>query len=181
MNALLVRRLGLILLSASSLLLGACAHHRGPSRDAGYYPEGAYQDRDSRENRESRGYARPQQAQYGYVRSIEQLQGGERVDGGGGAGALVGGVIGGVIGNQMGGKGNGRAATTMLGAVGGAIIGSQIDRQNSRQEARGAARDVFHVLVRLDNRSEQWFDFDRLDDLRVGDRVRVENGRLQRL
>lgn len=153
-----IRRFGILLLSLS---LAACAHQR-PRHDDNQ----AYERRD--------GYE--QAAIYGYVRSIEQVQGGEREPSGGGA--LVGGLIGGVVGNQMG-KGTGRAAATLLGAFGGAIIGNEAERQGSQE--RQARRDVFHVLVRLDNRREQWFDFDRVDDLRVGDRVRVVNGRLQRV
>ena len=165
------RHLGLSLIAVASLALGGCAHHAASSRNEPYY--------DNRSN-----------VQYGQVRSIEQdfsaddRPGRSESSSGGGGGALVGGVIGGVIGNQVG-KGSGRTAATVIGAVGGALVGAEIERQNQQQNAPYAQngqreRGIFHVLVRLDNRSEQWFDFERVDGLRVGDRVRIENGRLQR-
>ena len=170
----LFRSLGLSLIAVASLALGGCAHHASQSRNDPYY--------DNRSN-----------VQYGQILSIEQDFSGDRPgrnesSAGGGGGALVGGVIGGVIGNQVG-KGNGRTAATLIGAVGGAIVGNEIERQNQQQQYPRSApypqsaqreRSIFHVLVHLDNRSEQWFDFERIDGLRVGDRVRIENGRLQR-
>jgi outer membrane lipoprotein SlyB len=139
--------------------------------------------------------------QYGRVRSIERehaRETGARRESRGG-GAVAGAIIGGVIGNQIGrddaskrrgghrehgrddrgdGSGGGRAAATMIGAIGGALIGNAIE-QGGRRETAGAG-EVFHVLVRLEDRSERWFAFERLDGLRVGDHVRIENGRLQR-
>lgn len=166
--------------------LGGCAHnrHRGyDDRGYGYEQRGAY----------------GQQVQYGYVRSIEALQArggddryrGERherdSDRTSGGGALAGAIIGGVIGNQMGG-GSGKAAATAIGIVGGAALGNEAERQNNRERDAYYERDgrgyqgqrVFRVVVRLDSRNEQVFDFERLDGLRVGDRVRIDNGRLQR-
>lgn len=161
----LFRHLGLSLIAVASLALGGCAHHNASSRNDPYY--------DNRSN-----------VQYGQVRSIEQDFSDDRPgrnETSSGGGALVGGVIGGVIGNQVG-KGSGRAAATVIGAVGGAIVGNEIERQNQQPYAQNGQRErgIFHVLVRLDNRSEQWFDFERVDGLRIGDRVRIENGRLQR-
>ena len=180
MNAFL-RRTGLVLVAIASLAVGGCAHQSSNWRNDPY--------QDTRAN-----------VQYGQVRSIEQDFSGDRPSrndnsgAGGGGGALVGGVIGGVIGNQVG-KGGGRTAATVIGAVGGALVGAEIERQNQQQQqqqqygrnepygygsGRQRERVIFHVLVRLEDRSEQWFDFERVDGLRVGDRVRIENGRLQR-
>lgn len=178
----LFRHLGLSLIAVASLALGGCAHQSSQSRND-------WRNAPSYDNRSN--------VQYGQVRSIEQDFSSDRPgrresssnnSGGGGGGALVGGVIGGVIGNQVG-KGSGRAAATVIGVVGGAILGSEIERQNQQAQypqdlpyPQNAQRErsIFHVLVRLDNRSEEWFDFERVDGLRVGDRVRIENGRLQR-
>lgn len=173
----LFRHLALSLIAVASLALGGCAHHASQSRN---------------DWRNAPSYDSRSNVQYGQVRSIEQDFSGdraERIEGSsGGGGALVGGVIGGVIGNQVG-RGSGRAAATVIGAVGGAILGNEIERQNQQaQYPRNAPypqdaqreRSIFHVLVRLDNRREEWFDFERVDGLRVGDRVRIENGRLQR-
>ena len=193
----LARRLGLSVLAFACLVLGACAH---PVRSRDAYASGYGQPYDARYERGGYGYGRggDASAQYGHVRSIEQEYLREERRGSEGGGAVAGAIIGGVIGNQLGrdddrgrrggygrggrGRGDdggGRAAATLIGAVGGALIGNAIERESQRDEQRGQA-SVFHVLVRLDDRSERWFDFERLDGLRVGERVRVENGRLQR-
>lgn len=185
-SPLLSSRLSLsLLVLAAGLGLGGCAHHY---RGHGDYDRGGY-------GHDQRG----SHVQYGYVRSIEALQArggddryrGERyerdADRTSGGGALAGAIIGGVIGNQIGG-GSGKAAATAIGIVGGAAIGNEAERQNNRERDAYYERDgrgyqgqrVFRVVVRLDNRNEQVFDFERLDGLRVGDRVRIDNGRLQR-
>lgn len=188
MKSLLSSRLSLsLLVLAAGLGLGGCAHHH---RSGGYgdYDRGGY-------GYDQRGGSH---VQYGYVRSIEALQArnddryrGERsereADRTTGGGALAGAIIGGVIGNQVGG-GSGKAAATAIGIMGGAVLGNEAERQNNRERDAYYERDgrgypgqrVFRVVVRLDNRSEQMFDFERLDGLKVGDRVRLDNGRLQR-
>jgi outer membrane lipoprotein SlyB len=103
---------------------------------------------------------------YGRVQSIDVVPAEQR---GPGAGAILGAVIGGVLGNQVGG-GSGRAAATGLGVVGGAVAGHHIQKRN--------ANDVYRVSVRMDNGERLHFDYQRIDDLRVGDRVRVEGGQL---
>jgi hypothetical protein len=40
---------------------------------------------------------------------------------------------------------------------------------------------VYRVQVRFDNGSTRDFDFQRIDDLKVGDRVKLENGQIHRL
>ena len=62
----------------------------------------------------------------------------------------------------------------MVGAVGGAVIGNQVERHNK------ADGEVFRVSVRLDNGRMAQFDYQRIDDLRVGDRVKVQDGQLHR-
>lgn len=144
------------------LVLGGCAHQRHSREPAPYGSYGGYGP-----------YSGQAQniVQYGHVRSIEQLVDGRRDSGAGGA--VVGAVVGGVIGNQMG-KGDGRVATTVLGAVGGALLGSEIDKQ-------GRGRPLYRVTVRLERHGgELQFELDRLDGLNIGDRVRIDNGRLQR-
>jgi outer membrane lipoprotein SlyB len=78
-----------------------------------------------------------------------------------------------VLGNQIGG-GNGRTAATVAGAVGGAAVGNQVERRNKRDD------EVYRVSVRLDNGSIEQFDYQRIDDLRVGDRVKVQDGQVHR-
>ena len=107
---------------------------------------------------------------YGNVSSIEYVPTASRTSGGG---ALLGAVIGGVLGNQVGG-GSGRDAATVVGAVGGAVIGNQVERRNK------ADHEIYRVSVRLDNGRNAQFDYQRIDDLRVGDRVKVQDGQLHR-
>jgi outer membrane lipoprotein SlyB len=87
---------------------------------------------------------------------------------------VLGAVIGGVIGHQVGG-GTGKALATGAGAIGGAIAGNAIEGRQRRDD------EVYRVTVRFDNGSMRDFDFERIDDLRTGDRVKFEGGQLHRL
>jgi outer membrane lipoprotein SlyB len=107
-------------------------------------------------------------SQYGNVSNIEVVSSASR----GAGGAVLGAVIGAVIGNQIG-SGSGRAAATGVGAVGGAIIGNNLQKRNDS--------DVYRISVRLDNGSMAQFDYQSIDDLRVGDRVHVNGGQLHRV
>lgn len=109
---------------------------------------------------------------YGVVDSIQVVQ---QTTGrsGIGAGAVVGGVVGGLVGNQIG-KGSGNTVATVAGVAGGALIGNQI--QNNNQQVR----DVYQIGIRLDNGAYQSMTLDNVGDLRVGNRVRIENGRVYR-
>lgn len=107
---------------------------------------------------------------YGRVSQIEVVSSATRSTG---AGAVLGAVIGGVLGNQVGG-GSGRDLATGVGVIGGAVIGNQIERRNKRDD------EVYRVHVRLDNGRVVSFDYQRIDDLRVGDRVRIVDGQLHR-
>lgn len=109
--------------------------------------------------------------QYGHVSHIEIVSESARTSGGG---AVLGAVVGAVIGNQIG-SGSGRAAATGVGLVGGAVVGNSIEQRNKRDG------EVYRVSVRLDNGRSGHFDYDRIGDLRVGDRVKVEDGQLHRV
>lgn len=108
------------------------------------------------------------QSQYGNVSNIELVSAASR----GSGGAVLGAVIGAVVGNQIG-SGSGRAAATGLGAVGGAIIGNNLQKRNES--------DVYRVSVRLDSGRTGQFDYQSIDDLRIGDRVLVQGGQLRRV
>lgn len=108
--------------------------------------------------------------QFGYVRNITQQETARRTSG---AGALLGAVIGGVAGNQVG-SGSGRAAATAIGAVGGAVVGNKIE------EGRNMPATYYQVQVQMDNGDVRNFDYADISGLRVGDRVRVQDGQLQR-
>jgi outer membrane lipoprotein SlyB len=114
----------------------------------------------------------PVMAEYGRVDNIGTIQIAQRPSGGG---AILGAVIGGVIGNRFGG-GAGRALATGAGAVGGAVIGNSIEAGHARRDD-----EVYRVHVRFDNGAARDFDFQRIDDLRIGDRVKFDGGQLHRL
>jgi len=87
-------------------------------------------------------------------------------------GAVIGGVVGGLLGNQIG-SGSGRTAATVAGAVGGGVVGNQVQKNNSGHE-------VYNIRVRMNDGSLQSFAQDSTDNLRAGDRVRVDGGRVYR-
>jgi outer membrane lipoprotein SlyB len=115
--------------------------------------------------------AAPVYAEYGRVDNIGYVQISQRPSG---AGAVLGAVIGGVVGNRFGG-GSGRALATGVGVVGGAIAGNAIEGRQRRDD------ELYRVQVRFDNGSVREFDFERIDDLRIGDRVKFEGGQLHRV
>jgi len=126
---------------------------------------------DTRPVSSSSSYSR---AAYGVVDAIEIIRGsGDGIGGSGiGAGAVIGGVVGGVLGHQVGG-GTGKDVATVAGVVGGAMAGHQIEKSNKQQ-------DAYRVRVRLDNGGYQTVTQQSISDLRVGDRVRIENDRVSR-
>jgi len=115
-------------------------------------------------------------AAYGVIDAIEMTR--ESSDGIGGsgigAGAVIGGVVGGVLGHQVGG-GTGKDVATVAGVVGGAVVGHQIEKGNRQQQ-----QDEYRIRVRLDNGGYQTVTQQSMNDLRVGDRVRIENNRVTR-
>jgi outer membrane lipoprotein SlyB len=91
-----------------------------------------------------------------------------------GVGAVVGGVVGGVLGRQVGG-GTGRDVATVAGVVGGALVGNAIEKSQS-----ASATQLYRVTVQQDNGVVRSFDYAALPEVRIGDRVRVENNQLYR-
>lgn len=88
-------------------------------------------------------------------------------------GTVVGGIAGGVIGHQIG-SGRGNTAATIAGVIGGAVVGNEIEKKRA-QPTR------YRITVRLDSGSSLIVDEMRDLNLRVGDRVRVEDGRIDRV
>lgn len=113
-------------------------------------------------------------AAYGVIDAIELTRGsGDGTgDSGIGAGTVIGGVVGGILGHQVGG-GTGKNVATVAGAVGGAVVGHQIEKSNKQQ-------DAYRIRVRLDNGGYQTVTQQSVNDLRVGDRVRIEGDRMSR-
>ena len=90
------------------------------------------------------------------------------------AGTIIGGIAGGLLGHQIG-AGSGQTAATILGGVGGAVAGNQV-----QQRTRGA-NETLRVTVRFENGATETIKQDDINDLRTGDRVRIDNGRIYRM
>ena len=106
----------------------------------------------------------------GRVVAIDVLRGS---GGSTGAGAVIGGVLGGVLGHQVG-NGRGNDVATVAGAVGGAVVGNEVEKR------RNGGEEQYRVTVQFRDGREASFTQDSLAGLRVGDRVRVDGGRLLR-
>lgn len=106
---------------------------------------------------------------YGRIESVDVIRTG---GGSSGAGAIIGGIVGGVIGHQLG-QGRGKDVATVAGAVGGAIVGNEIERG----QAQG--RDLMRLGVRMEDGSYRTVTIEPTD-LRVGDRILVSGGRVER-
>jgi len=111
------------------------------------------------------------ESRIGNVSNIEVIETSKRTSGGG---AILGAIVGGALGNQVG-KGDGRKAATVAGAVGGAFAGNAIEKHNKRDD------QFYRVSVRFDNGNSAQYDYNNIEDLQVGDRVRVDNGQINRL
>ncbi|OQW87731.1 MAG: hypothetical protein BWK72_12595 [Rhodoferax ferrireducens] len=142
------------------LILGACANGQAPANPT--------------------GNALPQTSaaytQYGVVQSIDLVQ--QQVATGSGtvgAGTIAGAVVGGILGHQVGG-GSGNTAATVLGAAGGAYAGHALENNNQATQLVNA----YQFTVRLSNGSYQTYTQTTSTDIRVGDRVQIDNGTLRR-
>ncbi|MCB2001511.1 MAG: glycine zipper 2TM domain-containing protein [Rhodoferax sp.] len=151
------RSVSVAIVAATALVLGACSTQPNPTASTSSYPSTSYPTTSGSNVN----------AQYGVVQSIERVQGEARS--GVGAGAIAGAVIGGVLGNQVGG-GSGKTAATVLGAAGGAYAGNEIQKRNQRPD------DLMRIGVRLYNGANVSVTQEPVPDLRVGDRVLVQNG-----
>lgn len=90
-------------------------------------------------------------------------------------GAIVGGIAGALIGNQFG-SGGGRAAATVLGGVAGAGIGNAI----AHNQAGVVTQPGYRITMQTDQGLIRTYEVPATGDLRVGDRVRVDNGVIYR-
>ncbi|GAB3253351.1 outer membrane lipoprotein [Chitinimonas naiadis] len=106
--------------------------------------------------------------QYGRVSNIESVPIDSRNTGGG---AALGAIVGAVIGHQIG-SGSGRSVATGVGLVGGAVIG------NSMEKRHDSDRAIYRVSVRTEDGRNLRFDYERIDNLQVGDKVRIQDGQL---
>ena len=106
-------------------------------------------------------------ANCGVVEAINEIE----VEGKGGyLGMIVGGVAGGLLGSQIG-SGRGTTAAQIAGAAGGAIAGREVEKRIKKDRH-------YEVVVRLDNGGTQTVSYPAQPTMRVGDKVRIENGAL---
>ena len=90
-----------------------------------------------------------------------------------GLGAVAGGVVGGVLGHQIG-SGRGNTAATVAGAAGGAYVGHQVEKSQK-------STTQHQVVVKMDDDGKtRYFNFQNPTSYKVGDKVRVVDGKLVR-
>ncbi|RYH05510.1 MAG: glycine zipper 2TM domain-containing protein [Alphaproteobacteria bacterium] len=111
--------------------------------------------------------------EYGRVSAVDVIRTEER-NRPSGAGAVIGGIAGAVLGNQIGG-GTGRAVATVAGAAGGAMVGNRVEGN------RTSVNETYRVSIRVDNGTVRAYDVPTPGDLRVGDRVRIQDGQISRI
>ena len=145
---------------ATALTLGACANTSAPapSGTATTYPQSG---------NSSNAYGG-----YGVVQSIDLVQQTQSSGIGGtgiGVGAIAGAVVGGILGNQVGG-GVGNTAATVIGAAGGAYAGNELEKRNQQQT------NAYKYTIRMNDGSYQTLTQNTNADVRVGDRVVIDNG-----
>jgi outer membrane lipoprotein SlyB len=158
-------------LVAAGAILGGCAS----SSPDPYYGNNGYANNgyaNSGYNGGYRdGYRDNAAAGYGTIESIQVTSADGRTSG---AGAVVGGLVGALAGNQVG-SGGGRTAATVAGGVAGAAIGNSVERNRNAD-----GQQMYAVNIRLDNGEYRTVMQDNVYDLRVGNRVRIVDGRVYR-
>lgn len=155
--------LAAILVASTALLTGCASTSSTPygyNNNTGYNNQGY-----------NNGYNNNVSSGYGTIDSIQVVRG---QGGTNGSGAVVGGLIGALAGNQIG-SGSGRTAATVAGAVGGAVVGNNVE---ANRNANGA--DMYQLNIRMDNGEMRSITQDSVYDLRVGNRVRLVDGRVYR-
>jgi outer membrane lipoprotein SlyB len=113
--------------------------------------------------------------EYGRIVNIEYMPVGTSAPSHNILGAVVGGLAGAAIGSQIGG-GSGRTAATILGGVAGAAVGNQI----ARNSQGATTAPGYRITMQTDRGLMHTYEVPATGDLRVGDRVRVENGVIYR-
>lgn len=116
--------------------------------------------------------------EYGRVRNVEVIQTQQQAKSTSGVGAVLGGVAGAVVGRQIGG-GSGRDIATVVGAVGGAVAGNAIE--GNRNATNAPVNQTYRVSVQMDNGTMRAYDVPSYGELRIGDRVKIENNQLYRI
>lgn len=154
--------------------LAACA----PMSPQNNYPSSSYPQGSSSTGYPAGTYPAPNQQsayiEYGRVSNVEVLQSQGQAQGSG-VGAIIGGIAGAVVGSQIGG-GSGKTAATVVGGLGGAVAGNAIEKSRP-----GNVTETYRISVQMDNGSFRSYDLPASGQMRIGDRVRIENGQLFRM
>jgi len=158
-----------MMVAAAVLGIAGCATPDEPYRTT--YPGGASYPAGGG----AASYPNPEYARYGYVESVEAVTPERRDNPAVGVGAIGGAIAGGVLGHQVG-SGRGNTAATIGGAVVGGVVGHQVEQQVRGRQANTATE--YRFRVRMDDGSYQTFNKQSHDNIRVGDRVRVERDNL---
>ena len=108
--------------------------------------------------------------QFGVIEGIDYVP---RDGGTSGAGALIGAIAGGVIGHQIG-SGRGNAVATIAGAIGGGLVGNEFERRGRRDD------EDFRIGIRMEDGSYRTVIMREDPNLRVGDKIVIDNGRVYR-
>ncbi|WP_439669588.1 Glycine zipper 2TM domain-containing protein [Cupriavidus necator] len=127
------------------------------------YPQQSYPDGSYGTNYGNQAYG----VRYGWVEAIEVVPG--QPPSTSGAGAVVGGIVGGLLGHQVGG-GRGNTVATIGGAVAGAVAGNEVEKRT------GSSAAAYRVRVRTSDNAYLTLTQSNAYQMRIGDRVKVENG-----
>jgi len=91
---------------------------------------------------------------------------------GSGVGVVAGAVLGGVLGHQVG-AGRGKDLATVAGAAGGAYAGNAAEKKLKE-------KTVYQVIVKMEGGNSRTFTFGSESAFKVGDKIKVVNGKLTR-
>ena len=144
----------------AAMLLGGCANSSNPTAPT------------NTSSRPSTSSPSSNLIGYGVVEGIETIKVSD--DGNNITGTVIGGVVGGLLGHQVG-SGRGQTVATVAGAVGGAIAGREIEKRS-----QAASQEKYLVHVRLSNGTIHTATQSSVSDIKIGDRVRVDNDRVSR-
>jgi outer membrane lipoprotein SlyB len=147
---------------AATAVLSGCASNAPYGTNNTGYNDNGYNNR---------GYNNGPVQGSGTIDSIQVVQGRAQTNGGG---AVIGGLVGALAGNQVG-SGSGRAVATIAGGVGGALVGNNIEKNRA-----GDGPEMYQVNIRMENGEMRSVTQDTVGDLRVGNRVRIVEGRAYR-
>ena len=145
---------------AATAVLSGCASNAPYGNNQGYVNNQGY-------NNAPQGQA----ISSGTIDSIQVIQGKAPT---GGGGAIIGGLVGALAGNQIG-SGGGRTAATIAGGVGGALVGNKVEENRA-----GNGPEMYQINIRMENGDLRSVTQDTVGDLRVGNRVRLVDGRAYR-